>query len=318
MPTVPISAHRAVLLDEAVGALAIDGARANGRYVDATFGRGGHSRAILEKLGPHGALWAFDRDPDARAAAQGISDARFSMVWANFAALASEMRSRRVGPLDGILFDLGVSTPQLEDAARGFSFRLDGPLDMRMDPRHGAPVSEWLASASTEEIRDVIRNYGEERFAMSIAKAIVARRAERPLATTRELATLVARVVRTREAGQDPATRTFQALRIFINQELEELEQGLDQAMDVLAPGGRLAVISFHSLEDRIVKRRIRDWSHPPGPPARLPVKAADLPRPTARVLGRFISSDAERLANPKSRSATLRVAEKLSTNPRP
>ncbi len=310
---VPQFAHRTVLLDEALGALAIDGERREGVYIDGTFGRGGHSRAILARLSESGRLIAFDRDPEAVAAAGTIRDTRFSIVHTSFAQLADELARLGIEAVSGVLFDLGVSSPQIDDAQRGFSFRNDGPLDMRMDPTRGEPASAWLARASVDEIREVISDYGEERFAFQIAKALVARRAERPLSSTRELAALVAGVVRTREKGQDPATRTFQAIRIYINQELAELEQGLTAAMDALAPGGRLVVISFHSLEDRIVKRFLNALANPAQPPARLPIKAMDLPRATIRRARKLSPGSAEISANPRARSAVMRVAEKLA-----
>ncbi|GAA5784540.1 ribosomal RNA small subunit methyltransferase H [Chitiniphilus shinanonensis] len=300
--------HRTVLLHEAVEALAI---RPDGCYVDGTFGRGGHSRLILSRLGPAGRLIAFDKDPAAIAEAERIADPRFSIVHDGFAALGEALAAREVTRIDGLLLDLGVSSPQLDDGSRGFSFRFDAPLDMRMDTTRGSTVAEWLAGADQQDIAEVIRDYGEERFAKQIAAAIVARRGDAPIGTTRELATLVAGVVRTREPGQDPATRTFQALRIFINRELEELSLILPQALDLLAPGGRLAVIAFHSLEDRIVKRFMQDAAKN-HLPSRLPVRAADLPPPPLRLIGKPIrAGDAEVAENPRARSAILRVAEK-------
>src|SRR5690242_6605147 len=241
--------HEPVLPSEALEALAI---RADGLYLDGTFGRGGHSRALLERLGPAGRLIAIDRDPAAEQAALAISDPRFTFVRASFSALAEVLGERNT---HGMLFDLGVSSPQLEDPGRGFSFRHDGPLDMRMDPQAGEPAAAWLARAEERQIREVIRDYGEERFAKQIAAAIVAARRREPILLTRQLADLVAKTVRTREPGQDPATRTFQALRIHVNRELEEVSLMLPAALRHLHEGGRLAVISFHSLEDRIVKR---------------------------------------------------------------
>ncbi|HYE70246.1 MAG TPA: 16S rRNA (cytosine(1402)-N(4))-methyltransferase RsmH, partial [Aquabacterium sp.] len=239
--------HTTVLLNEAVDALLT---RTDGSYVDATFGRGGHSRLILSRLSPEGRLVAFDKDPDAIAEASRIQDARFSIRHQGFAAVG-ELPARSC---TGLLMDLGVSSPQIDNPARGFSFRSDGPLDMRMDPTRGESVADWLATAEAGQIAEVIRDYGEERFAVQIAKAIVSRRQERgPVATTAELAQLVAGTVKTREPGQDPATRTFQALRIFVNAELEELQSALEASLEILQPGGRLVVISFHSLEDRIV-----------------------------------------------------------------
>ena len=302
-------AHVSVLLSEAVDALAI---RADGLYVDATFGRGGHSRAVLEQLGPQGRLIAFDRDPAAIAAGQAVGDARLTLVHSAFSALDDELARLGVQVVDGVLLDLGVSSPQLDDAARGMSFRFDAPLDMRMDTSRGQTVAEWLAEASVGQITEVIREYGEERFAHAIAKAIAAARAGGAVATTGQLAALVEKAVRTREPGQHPATRTFQALRIFINQELEELSRVLPACVSRLRPGGRLAVISFHSLEDRIVKRFMRDESRPPLLPRRLPVRAADLPAPRLRLVGKATRpGEAEVAANPRARSAVLRVAER-------
>ncbi|MDA0233755.1 MAG: 16S rRNA (cytosine(1402)-N(4))-methyltransferase RsmH [Proteobacteria bacterium] len=302
-------AHVSVLLSEAVDALAI---RADGLYVDGTFGRGGHSRAVLQRLGPQGRLIAFDRDPLAIAAGQAVGDARLTLVHSAFSALDDELARQGVQAVDGVLLDLGVSSPQLDDAARGMSFRFDAPLDMRMDTSRGQTVAEWLAEASVGQITEVIREYGEERFAHAIAKAIANARAGGAVATTGQLAALVEKAVRTREPGQHPATRTFQALRIFINQELEELSRVLPVCVSRLRPGGRLAVISFHSLEDRIVKRFMRDESRPPVLPRRLPVRAADLPAPRLQLVGKAMRpSEAEVAANPRARSAVLRVAER-------
>ena len=301
--------HVSVLLAEAVDALAI---RADGIYVDGTFGRGGHSRAVLERLGPHGRLIAFDRDPMAIAAGRAIEDARLTLVHSAFSALDEALSGLQVERVDGVLLDLGVSSPQLDEGARGMSFRYDAPLDMRMDTSRGQTVAHWLAEASVGQITEVIRDYGEERFAHAIAKAIAAARAGGAVATTGQLAALVEKAVRTREPGQHPATRTFQALRIFINQELEELSRVLPACVARLAPGGRLAVISFHSLEDRIVKRFMRDESRPPVLPRRLPLRAADLPAPRLRLLGKAIRpTEQEVEANPRARSAVLRVAER-------
>ena len=306
--------HTTVLLNEAVEALFnkdVQPAAGAGRtFVDATFGRGGHSRLLLSRLGADDRLLAFDRDPEAIAAAAQITDPRFSIRHEAFHML-SELPEASVS---GVLMDLGVSSPQIDDPARGFSFRADGPLDMRMDTTRGTSVAEWLATAETTTIAEVIRDYGEERFAVPIAKAIVARRQERgPVSTTAELAQLVAGAVKTREPGKDPATRTVQAFRIHINAELEELQQALSAALRVLAPGGRLAVISFHSLEDRIVKqfiarhaketvdRRSPQWML--GQSAAMPLKA----------LGRVMPSDAEIQANPRARSAVMRVAQRAA-----
>jgi len=297
--------HTTVLLSEAVDALDI---QPDGTYVDATFGRGGHTRLVLSKLSSHGRLIAFDKDPEAIQAAQQINDPRFSIRHQGFADLG-ELPAASV---DGVLMDLGVSSPQIDNPARGFSFRFEGPLDMRMDTTRGQSVAEWLAEAELQQIAEVIRDYGEERFAVQIAKAIVARRQERgSLASTSELAQLVADTVKTREPGQNPATRTFQAFRIFINAELEELQQALSASLQILRPGGRLAVISFHSLEDRIVKqfitqhaREVYDRRAPFAAPKVMDLKAIDRIKP----------SEQEVAANPRARSAILRIAERLST----
>ncbi|MDB5955670.1 16S rRNA (cytosine(1402)-N(4))-methyltransferase RsmH [Ramlibacter sp.] len=294
--------HTTVLLNEAVEALVT---KPDGNYVDATFGRGGHSRLILSQLEPQGRLVAFDKDPEAVAVGNAIEDPRFEIRHQGFAAL----RELQAGSLTGILMDLGVSSPQIDNPARGFSFRSDGPLDMRMDPTRGTSAADWLATASVEQMAEVIRDYGEERFASQIAKAVAARRqAHGPLATTAQLAQLVAGAVRTREAGQDPATRTFQALRIFVNAELEELQQALEASLNVLHPLGRLVVISFHSLEDRIVKQFIAKHSRdevdrraPFAAPKPMKLKAVERVKPTAQEIA----------ANPRSRSAIMRVAER-------
>ena len=294
--------HTTVLLNEAIEALIT---RPDATYVDATFGRGGHSRLLLSKLGPRGRLIAFDKDPEAIAEASRIQDPRFSIRHEGFRAMA-ELPPASVA---GVLMDLGVSSPQIDNPARGFSFRGDGPLDMRMDPTRGRSVADWLATADQAEIAEVIRDYGEERFAVQIAKAVVARRQERgPVATTAELAHLVAGAVKTREPGQDPATRTFQALRIFINAELEELQEALEAALHILQPQGRLVVISFHSLEDRIAKQFIAKHSREVVD-RRVPFAA---PRAMKlRALGRVKPTEQEIAANPRSRSAILRVAER-------
>jgi 16S rRNA (cytosine1402-N4)-methyltransferase len=297
-------------LEEAVNGLNV---RGDGTYVDCTFGRGGHSRLILARLGTNGRLIALDRDPQAVSAGGEIGDGRFRMLHGRFSRLAELAARAGIAQADGILLDLGVSSPQLEDPQRGFSFRFDAPLDMRMDPGSGRTAADWLAHAPEQEIREVIRTYGEERFAKQIAAAIVAARARGPVGTTRELAALVAKAVPTREPNQDPATRTFQALRIHVNQELEELSLALPQSVDLLAAAGRLVVISFHSLEDRIVKRFLREASRADRLPARLPVRARDLPRPRLQLIGRAVRpSDAEIAANPRARSAIMRVAERL------
>jgi len=305
-----VNAHRPVLLAEAIEALRV---RPDGTYVDATFGRGGHTRAVLARLGPRGRVIALDRDPDAVVAAATLDDPRLTMRHAPFSRLTQVLSEAGIARVDGALFDLGVSSPQLERAERGFSFRSDAPLDMRMDPTQGETAAEWLARASEAELRGVIKNYGEERFAGPIAKAIVAARARGGIRTTLELARVVAAAVRTRERGQDPATRTFQAVRIHVNQELAELSLALPQALERLAPGGRLAVISFHSLEDRIVKRFFRGEARPQLP-ERLPVKATEMPQPRLKLVGRAVRPSArEANANPRARSALLRVAEKLA-----
>ena len=313
MTTGQPGAHVSVLLAEAVDALAI---RADGVYVDGTFGRGGHSRAILERLGPKGRLIAFDRDPAAIAAGESLKDERFILVHAAFSEMSVELSRLKVAAVDGVLLDIGVSSPQLDDAERGMSFRFDAPLDMRMDTTKGETAAEFLAQASQREIERVVRDYGEERFAHAIAAAVVAARAEHGIGTTRQLAALVEKAVRTREPGQHPATRSFQALRIHVNRELEELSLSLPQAAASLVPGGRLVVISFHSLEDRIVKRFMRDAANPPQPHKRLPVRAIDLPRPTLALIGKAVKpGNAEVSVNPRARSAVMRVAEKLAAD---
>ena len=306
--------HIPVLASEAIDALAVEPA---GTYVDGTFGRGGHSRAILARLGPQGRLIALDRDPDAEQASRAISDPRFSFFRIKFSALGELLKDERV---NGMLFDLGVSSPQLDDPARGFSFRADAPLDMRMDPSAGATAAEWLAAAEEQQIREVIRDYGEERFAKQIAAAIVAARAREPVVRTRQLADLVAKALGSREPGQDPATRTFQALRIHLNRELEEVSLMLPQAAAHLAAGGRLAVISFHSLEDRIVKRFMQSLARP-DVPRRLPLRASEMPQPALKLVGRALRASVdETRRNPRARSATLRVAERTagSFDPQP
>jgi len=298
------TSHTTVLLNEAVEALQVS----EGIYVDATFGRGGHSRLILSQLSPSGQLIAFDRDLEAVAESKSIQDARFSIRQESF----SHLENLPAGSVAGLLMDLGVSSPQIDTAVRGFSFRFEGPLDMRMDTTRGMSVAQWLADADVENITEVIRDYGEERFASSIAKAIVARRQERgPVSTTTELAQLVADTVKTREPGQNPATRTFQAFRIFINAELEELQQALEAALKVLQPGGRLVVISFHSLEDRIVKQFIAKHSKdeydrrtPFAPPKPMRLRAGGRTRPSAKEIG----------LNPRSRSAIMRIAFRTET----
>jgi 16S rRNA (cytosine1402-N4)-methyltransferase len=304
--------HTPVLLHEAVDGLDV---RGSGVYVDCTFGRGGHSRLILARLGPGGRLIALDRDPEAVTAAGAIDDPRFTIVHSAFSEVAQRLAAVGVTRVRGILLDLGVSSPQLGAAHRGFSFRHDAPLDMRMDTTRGATAAEWLQSASESEIREVLRTYGEERFAKSIAAAIAAARARGALHTTRQLAALVAEAVPRREPGQDPATRTFQAVRIRVNQELEELTVALPQCVELLEPGGRLVVISFHSLEDRIVKRFMRECSRADTLPVKLAVREADLPRPKLRLLGKARRpTETEIARNPRARSAVMRVAERVAT----
>ncbi len=309
-PAANLPAHLPVLLAEAVAALAI---KPHGVYVDATFGRGGHSRAILQQLGATGRLIALDRDPAAIAAGAALQDARFTLVHAAFSQLDEVLAAQGVSEVDGILLDVGVSSPQLDDPSRGMSFRFDAPLDMRMDTTQGETAADFLAHAEQHQIEEVIREYGEERFAHALAKALVAARSGQRISSTGQLAALVASVVRTREPGQHPATRTFQALRIHVNRELEELSLTLPQAFRRLRPEGRLAVISFHSLEDRIVKRFLRDAANPPQPPKGVPIRAADLPAPTMQLIGKPIrAGSAEVAANPRARSAVMRVAEKF------
>jgi len=299
--------HRSVLIDEAVDALVT---RPDGAYLDATYGRGGHARAVLARLAPEGRLIALDRDPEAVAdAAKLAGDARFSIHHARFAEIDRVVASAGVVSLSGVLLDLGVSSPQLDDPKRGFSFRADGPLDMRMDPTTGESAAEFLARADEQHIAEVIRRYGEERFAKQIAKALVARRqGGSAVRTTQELAQLVARAVRTREPGQDPATRTFQALRILVNAELDQLERALELALPLLAPEGRLVVISFHSLEDRIVKTFIARESR--SQPDRRAPMAEPAPK-RLRAIARVKPDAAEVAANPRARSALMRVAER-------
>ena len=301
-----------MLAAEALAGLALE---AGGYYVDATFGRGGHTALILQALGPEGRVLALDRDPEALAAGRHrfADEVRLTLVHASFADLAALVPAHaHQHPCRGVLFDLGVSSPQLEDPGRGFSFRADGPLDMRMDPTRGEPVSAWLARAGLDEIRQVIATFGEERFARRVAQAIVARRRTHPLESTAELTALVAGAVRTREPGKHPATRTFQALRMFVNDELGQLERGLAAALEVLSPGGRLVVISFHSLEDRAVKRFMQRESQVDPALGHLPVIPAEA-RPRLKLIGRKQRPGAAELArNPRARSALLRVAERL------
>ena len=302
--------HKTVLLKEAVDALDI---KADGIYVDGTFGRGGHSREILSRLGAGGRVIALDRDPQAVAAAAHLGDRRLTVRWARFSALAEVLRELALDGVDGVLLDLGVSSPQIDEAKRGFSFKQDGPLDMRMDPESGPSAAQWLMQASEKEIGEVIKTYGEERFAKQIARAIVAARSQRSIERTRELAEIVAKAVPTREPRQDPATRTFQALRIFINQELEELEVTLPQCVACLKPGGRLVIISFHSLEDRIVKRFMGRLAKPEVPKG-LPLRDSEMPRGELRLVGKPVRPEEREVQrNARARSAIMRVAERLA-----
>jgi 16S rRNA (cytosine1402-N4)-methyltransferase len=301
--------HTTVLLQEAVAALAI---KPDGVYVDGTFGRGGHSAKILQQLGVSGRLIALDKDPAAIAVGQQWCDERFQIVHRGFMDLDAVLRELGVAKVDGILLDLGVSSPQLDEAARGFSFRFDAPLDMRMDVSQGSTAAEWLATVSEEILAEVIREYGEERFAKQVARAIVAARAIEPIRTTRQLVELVSSAVYTREAGQNPATRTFQAIRIYINRELEELARVLPDCVTFLKPGGRLAVISFHSLEDRIVKHFMRDMAEGDKLPRNVPIRASEVPQGRLNLVGKAIKAGGQELqANPRARSAVMRVAER-------
>jgi len=301
--------HVTVLLHEAVEALAI---KPEGIYVDGTFGRGGHSAQILERLGPSGKLIAMDKDPAAVAAGSAWRDARFMIVHRGFAQMAEVLREQGVQKVDGILLDLGVSSPQLYEAARGFSFRFDAPLDMRMDVSSGMTAAQWLATVDEGLLGEVIRDYGEERFAKQIARSIVAARAIEPIHTTRQLVELVGKAVRTREAGQNPATRTFQAIRIYLNQELEELARVLPECVTHLKTGGRLVVISFHSLEDRIVKHFMRDMVEGDKLPRNVPIRASEVPLGRLKLIGKAVrAGEAELRINPRARSAVMRVAER-------
>ena len=306
--------HATVLLAEAVDAVTL---RPDGVYLDGTFGRGGHSRALLARLSPAGRLVGLDKDPEAVADGQALAaaDPRFLMLHESFADMAAALAELGITQLDGVLLDLGVSSPQIDNPERGFSFRFDAPLDMRMDTSRGETAADFLARATERQIAEVIRDHGEERFAVSIAKALVAGRdSGHPVRTTFELSKIVAGAVKTREPGQNPATRTFQALRIHVNAELEALEQGLSAALALLSPGGRLAVISFHSLEDRIVKtfiaRESREVVDTRSPSLYAPPKTLKL-----LALGRIKPSVGEVRANPRARSATLRVAERTGAH---
>lgn len=310
--TKTVHAHQPVLLQETLTALAIYPA---GIYVDATFGRGGHTRAILQQLNQDGRLFAFDQDPDAQSSARHLEtqDHRFHFHQQSFTHLADWLESQQlIGKINGILLDLGVSSPQLEEGQRGFSFLRDGPLDMRMNPHQGKPLSHWLAKAKLVEIVEILKTYGEERYAKRLAQAIIQARDQQPLTTTQQLAKVITQAHPAWEIDRHPATKAFQAFRIFINQELTSLTQVLPQALTALAPQGRLAVISFHSLEDRLVKRFIRDAAQGDNYPKNLPITAAQL-HPQLKSLGKpMYPSEAEIVTNPRARSAILRVAEKL------
>ena len=305
-----VSPHITVMLEEAVEGLAV---KPNGIYVDGTFGRGGHSRKILEKLGSEGRLIALDRDLAAVSSAASIQDARFQIVHRHFAALEEVLAELDISAVDGVLLDLGISSPQIDIGERGFSFRFDGPLDMRMDQTSGRTAADYLAAVTEQELGKVIKEYGEERFAKQIARALIAERTGgNAVTTTKHLAKIVADAVPKIEPGQDPATRTFQALRIYLNQELEELSLVLPQCLALLAPEGRLSVISFHSLEDRIVKQFVRGEQDRDDLPANFPVMAKDLPQPRMKMVGKAMKPSAEEVKrNPRSRSAVLRVAER-------
>ena len=307
-----VSPHITVMLEEAGEGLAV---KPSGVYVDGTFGRGGHSRKILEKLGSEGRLIALDRDLAAVSSAASVQDARFQIVHRHFAAMEEVLADLGVKAVDGVLLDLGISSPQIDIGERGFSFRFDGPLDMRMDQTVGQTAAEFIAEATEQKLAEVIKTYGEERFAKQIARAIVAARTRGDvIATTKQLAKIVADTVPKIEPGQDPATRTFQALRIFLNQELEELSLVLPQCLRMLAPQGRLAVISFHSLEDRIVKQFIRGEQDRDDLPSNFPVRAKDLPQPRMQAVGKALKPSVQEVKqNPRSRSAVLRVAERTN-----
>ncbi len=305
--------HITVLLHEAVDTLEI---KPDGIYVDGTFGYGGHSRLILERLGKNGRLIAFDKDLSAVTEGRIIKDAGFHIVHSRFSRIQEELQKLGVSRVDGVLLDLGVSSPQLEDASRGFSFRLNGPLDMRMDTSQGQTATEWIASVSEAQLGEVIKNYGEERFAKRIARAVVATRSRQPIVTTLQLAEIVATAVRSRKQNQNPATRTFQAIRIYLNQELEELSLSLPKCVELLNPGGRLVIISFHSLEDRIVKRFMRAAANPDLLPRRLPIRNKEMQNfspQKLRLVGKAVRPrENEVVVNPRARSAVMRVAERI------
>ncbi|MDC0575769.1 16S rRNA (cytosine(1402)-N(4))-methyltransferase RsmH [Nitrosomonadaceae bacterium] len=308
--------HVTVLLEEAVDSL---GVKPSGVYIDGTFGFGGHSRLILEKLDENGRLIAFDKDMSAVTTGQTIKNKNFHITHSRFSRIKQELEKLGVSQADGILLDLGVSSLQLEDTSRGFSFRLDGPLDMRMDTSQGQTATEWIASVSEKRLGEVIKDYGEERFAKQISREVVAARSKQPITTTLQLAEIVAKVVHPNKKNHNPATRTFQAIRIYLNQELEELSLTLPECMGLLKEGGRLVVISFHSLEDRVVKRFIREAACPDKLPSRLPVRDEEvrrLIRPKLRLVGKAIRpKESELVVNPRARSAVMRVAERVNTD---
>lgn len=305
--------HKPVMLEEVDAYMAV---KAPGFYLDATFGRGGHSEALLTQLGPDGRLFAIDKDPEAIQYAESSfgNDSRFHITQSSFADLDQVAQEMGIeGQLDGILFDLGVSSPQLDTPERGFSFQSDGPLDMRMNPEQGQSAADWVNSASQEKLQEVIKTYGEERFAKRIAAAIVEARAEAPIETTKQLSDIVSNALPFKEKHKHPATRTFQAIRIFINDELEDLKRGLTAAMKALKVGGRLLVITFHSIEDRIVKTFMKSHSQPPEMPRRLPIQHQTF-EPALRIIAKKVRATDEELAyNLRARSAILRVAEKMS-----
>nr|SPS04425.1 S-adenosyl-dependent methyltransferase activity on membrane-located substrates [Candidatus Nitrotoga fabula] len=306
----PELTHKTVLLNEAIEALQI---KPDGIYIDCTFGRGGHSRLILQKLNAHGCLIALDKDPAAVAAGQAITDKRFTLIHSEFSRLTEILNVLGVNEVDGVLLDLGVSSPQLDEMQRGFSFRFDAPLDMRMNNSSGETAANWLANVDESLLKEVIRNYGEERFASQIASAIIAARQKAPIVTTRQLSEIIAQTVRTREPGKNPATRTFQAIRIYLNQELEEIARVLPQCVDCLKPGGRIVIISFHSLEDRMVKHFLRDMAQGDQLPRNLPIRAAEIRKGNLRLIGKAIRATLQEiLANPRARSAVMRVAERM------
>ena len=311
-PKSPSTAHITVLLNEAVDALNI---KPSGTYVDGTFGRGGHSRLILSRLEKSGRLYAIDRDLAALAEGQAIQDERFHISHLHFSEINQLASNNNLAKVDGILLDLGISSPQIDEGERGFSFRFDAPLDMRMDQTRGQTVAQLLTTISEQQLGKVIKDYGEERFAKQVARAIIKERTDgRAITTTGQLAKIVASAIPKIEPGQNPATRTFQALRIFVNSELEELSLILPKCLDLLAEGGRLVVISFHSLEDRIVKQFIQSEQNRDDLPSKFPVKAKDLPQPRLMAVGKAIKPSLNEVKqNPRSRSAVMRVAERTA-----